>query len=95
MILIVAAGSVLHAETGYILFVAFLYGVCDYFDRWYAKRAKAAAIAKGIADVMDEWEFDPDAPAWENKGKLKRIKLAEKEQIVVARVAELLWKTLR
>ena len=55
-------------------------------DQWLSKRAKE----KVIDDETDGWRTDPDNPEYEDNGQLTRVKLSDKEQIMVTRVAELL-----
>jgi len=55
-------------------------------DQWLSKRAKERVID----DETDGWRTDPDNPEYEDNGQLTRVKLSDKEQIMVTRVAELL-----
>ena len=55
-------------------------------DQWLSKTAKE----KVIDDETDGWRTDPDNPEYEDNGQLTRVKLSDKEQIMVTRVAELL-----
>jgi hypothetical protein len=55
-------------------------------DQWQAVRGKT----KIIEDEMYGWTIDPDDSESEVKGNIARRKLPTHEQIVVARVADLL-----
>jgi hypothetical protein len=84
--LIVAAAAVLDLSLLKTCLILIGYWCFERLDLWLAKRVKDAAIA----DVMDGWETNPEYPEDEDKGGLTRVKLSGPNQIIVARVAELL-----
>ncbi len=95
LFLITAAAGMLHLAE-WKFFVVFVgYWSLDSLDRWLAKKAKAKAIGRAIDDVLFGWETDPKNPEWEEKDEWSRVKLTGKDQIIVARVADLLRGTLQ
>ena len=84
--LIVAAGVVLHVAVLPICAVLIGYAAFASLDKWLAHKRREAVIDHEIHG----WVVDPEDPESENKGNLSRVKLPSKEQIVVARVGELL-----
>ncbi len=62
------------------------YGLAEYFDHRQAKKARQEILD----DVMFGWEPSQDDPEYEDKGGLTRVKLNGKDQILAARIAELL-----
>jgi hypothetical protein len=91
---VAAAG--LHFAVWQTFLILVGYWVLESLDQWLTKRAKTKAIGEAIGYVMYEWETDPDDPEWETKGdEATRIKLTGKDQILAARVAELLRQSLR
>lgn len=93
--MIVVAAGAFHFAAWQVVLIVIGYLGLESLDQWLAKRAKARAIGKAIDDVMYGWNTDPDDPEHEEKDEWSRVKLTGKEQIVVARVAELLRKSLR
>jgi hypothetical protein len=65
------------------------YEIAEYFDQRQAKKARQ----QNLDDVMFGWEPSKDDPEYEDKGGLTRVRLTGKDQILAARIAELL--TLR
>jgi hypothetical protein len=84
--LIVAAGVILHVA--FLPIFAVLIGYVGFasLDKWLVRKRREAIIDYEIHG----WTVDPEDPESEIKGNLSRVKLPSKEQIVVARVAELL-----
>jgi hypothetical protein len=84
--LLVAAAGVFHvsALAAILLFI----GYCGFanLDRWLAEKAKQRAID----DELWSWEMDEDDPTHENKSNLTRIRLTGQNQIIVARMADVL-----
>lgn len=66
-------------------------------DRWLAQKAReriAQARAERIGEVIYGWETDKDHPNSETKDDWTRVKLTGQNQILAARVAELLGAIL-
>jgi hypothetical protein len=84
--LIVSAGVILHITVLPICGVLIGYTAFASLDKWLAHKRRESVIDYEIHG----WVVDPEDPESENKGNLSRVKLPGKEQIVVARVAELL-----
>jgi hypothetical protein len=59
---------------------------CRILDQRLAKKAREESIDK----VMFGWEPSKDDPEYEDKGGLTRVRLTGKDQILAARIAELL-----
>jgi hypothetical protein len=96
--LIVAAADVLHVSFWPMLVLLIGYGVCAEIDQWWATKKRATVLKALDAAVDDEifgWKPDPERPDWEEKGDFGRIRLPEKDQIVVTRIAEILRKSPR
>lgn len=70
------------------IFVVYVLGV--FVDRKEKREIRDAVLD----DELFGWEVDADDPEHENKGTVTRIRLTGENQIIVARVAELLRKTL-
>ena len=47
-------------------------------------------VIEAIHDETDGWKANPDDPEWEVKGNLTRVRLPDKEAILVNRVAAVL-----
>ena len=62
------------------------YGIAEYFDQRQAKKERQEILD----DVMFGWEPSKDDPEYEDKGGLTRVRLTGKDQILAARIAELL-----
>jgi hypothetical protein len=88
--LIIAAAVVLHLSVlaTCILFAG--YFAFDGLDQWLANRARRRALDEAIDDETSGWEPDPDHEGWESKGGATRVRLPDKEQIIVTRIAHLL-----
>jgi len=84
--LIVAAGVILHVAVLPICVVLIGYVGFASLDKWLAHKRREAVFDYELYG----WVVDPEDPDSESKGGLSRVKLLSKEQIVVARVAELL-----
>jgi len=59
-------------------------------DDWLALRARRKMIDEVIDDELFGWELDPDKSGWETKDNLSRVRLPDKDQVVVTRVGSLL-----
>jgi len=57
-------------------------------SRMLSQRAKE----KAIHDVMCGWKVSAEDPEYEDKGKVSRTRLTGSDQIIAARVAELLTR---
>jgi hypothetical protein len=88
--LIIVACAVLKLPIWITLAILFGYEVAGYFDLRQAKKAR-----QEIADdLMFGWEPNTDDPEYEDKGDLSRVRLTGKDQILVARIAELIVRVL-
>src|SRR5215471_492362 len=88
--LIVAASLIFHLSLWQVGVLLVGYGVCEYFDQWWAKRAKDKVKDEVFDDEIYGWESDADDLDYENKGALTRMKLVGRQRIIVTRVAEIL-----
>jgi hypothetical protein len=66
------------------------YGIAEYLDQWQAGKERE----KVCEDEIFGWEPSKDDPEWEAKGNLSRVRLTGQNQIVAARIAGLLRRTL-
>jgi len=95
LFLIVVAAEGFHFAVWQTLLILVVYVVLEYFDQWLSKIAKTKAVGKAIDDVVYGWHTVPDDPTLEVKDEWSRTKLVGSEQILVARIAELLREMLR
>jgi len=86
---VVIAAALLHTNALGFGILAVAYFACTAFDHWRANKATKKVI-KALDDETDGWEADPDDPEKETKGNFTRIRLSNKEAILVNRVAEVL-----
>jgi hypothetical protein len=84
--LIIVACAVLKLSIWMTVAIVFGYEIAEYFDQRHAKKAREEILD----DVIFAWEPSKDDPEHEEKGGLTRVRLTGKDQILVARVAELL-----
>src|SRR2546429_7719485 len=87
--LIVAAAGAMHLSLWKVFVVLVGYLGFEQLDRWLSKRAKE----KAIHGVMCGWKVSADDAEYEDKGAVSRARLTGSDQIITARVAELLRKT--
>jgi hypothetical protein len=85
--LIVAAASVLHVSFWTTVLVLFGYYAFGSLDEWIGRRARNNAFEAEI-----EWEPDPENPEMENRGGLTRRRLIGKDQVIVTRLTESIWR---
>lgn len=86
MFLIAVGSAVFHLSLRQTIMVLLGYWICAHIDRWMAKRE----IDKIIDDEIFGWERDREDSEYETKGNLSRIKLTGQNQIIAARIAEVL-----
>jgi hypothetical protein len=84
--LIVAASAVMHISPWKTAIVLFGYWGFEHLDNRLARREKE----KAIADEIEGWTPDPSDLTYEDKGEMSRVRLSGSDQIIVARVAEIL-----
>jgi len=84
--LIIVACAVFKLPIWMTVAVVFGYEIAEYFDQRQAKKARQ----QNLDDVMFGWEPSKDDPEYEDKGGLTRVRLSGKDQILAARIAELL-----
>jgi hypothetical protein len=70
------------------IFVVYVLGV--FVDRREKREFRDAVFVEELFN----WDVDADAPEYENKGNLTRIRLTGQNQIIVERVGELLRRIL-
>jgi hypothetical protein len=87
LFLIVVGGAVLKLLWWQVFVVAILYLICEELDRRIAQRKRDKALNYELYG----WEPDKDHQGYETKGELTRIQLTGTDQIIVTRVANLLW----
>jgi hypothetical protein len=86
--LIVAAAAAMHLSLWKIFVVLVGYLGFEQLDRRLSQRAKE----KAIHDVMCGWKVSAEDPEYEDKGEVSRARLTGSDQIITARVAELLTR---
>jgi hypothetical protein len=62
------------------------YGLAEYFDQRQSKKEREEVVD----DVIFGWKLSEDDKTFEDKGGLSRVRLTGGDQILAARVAELL-----
>lgn len=86
--LIVAASVALNLSILLTALIVAGYVICAYIDSRLARQT----MNKLIETETEGWEVDSEDPRYEDKGGLSRLRLADKDQIIVTRIAELLRK---
>jgi hypothetical protein len=86
LFLIVAASVVLHISAVNTLAILIGYLAFERLDWWLAKRARA----RKFDGIIFEWDQSKEHPEEEVKGNLSRIRLTGQNQIITARIADLL-----
>ena len=61
------------------------YALAEYIEQWRARKARA----KAFEDVMDGWKECKADPKMEEKDEWSRVRLVGQNQIIAARIAEL------
>ncbi len=61
------------------------YALAEYIEQWRSKKARV----KALEDVMDGWKECKDDPKMEEKSEWSRVRLVGQNQIIAARLAEL------
>jgi hypothetical protein len=94
VLFLIAAGlTVLHVSLLHTLIVLLGYLVFEWVDERVALKAKQKKIAK-LYKVIFEWKPSNEDPAYEEQGGTTRIRLTGADQIVTARVADLVREIL-
>ena len=86
--LIVATAGAMHLSLWKVFVVLVGYLGFEQLDRWFSQRAKE----KAIHDVMCGWKVSAEDPEYEDKGRVSRARLTGSDQILAARVGELLTR---
>ena len=86
--LIVAAAGAMHLSLWKVFVVLVGYLGFEQLDRRLSQRVKE----KATHDVMCGWTISAEDPAYEDKGKVSRARLTGSDQVITARVAELLTR---
>ena|ERR1700748_794655 len=90
LFVIVVASAALHISPRRACFSVAGYILCGFADQqWKRKRRENA-----ICEVMDDWKPCKEEPTYEEKGPMYRGRLEGQNEIIAARVAELLRVTL-
>lgn len=84
--LIIVACAVLKLPIWMTVAIIFGYEIAEYFDQRQAKKVRQEILDDGMLG----WEPSKDDPEYEAKGGLSRVRLTGKDQILAARIAELL-----
>jgi hypothetical protein len=84
--LIIVGCVALHLSDWGTAVVLAVYALAEYFEQWQAKKARERAFE----DVMDGWEQSKGDTEYEEKGNLSRVRLVGQNQIIAARIADLL-----
>ena len=69
-----------------VVFVGYL--GFEQLDRRLSQREKE----KAIHDVMCGWKVSAEDPEYEDKGEVSRVRLTGSDQVITARVAEILTR---
>src|SRR5207244_7533951 len=85
---IVAVAGAMHLSLWKVFVVLVGYLGFEQLDRRLSQRAKE----KAIHDVMCGWKVSADDPEYEDKAEASRARLTGSDQIITARVAELLTR---
>ena len=90
--LIIVAGLALHVSVPLVCLTIIGYWIFEWSDKRQAKHENE----KVFAQESDDWERDPVDPRSEirSDGSLTRVKLTDSEQVIAARIVELL-RTVR
>jgi hypothetical protein len=83
--LLVIGGAALNLSLWKIFVLIAGYFICDFADRKLMRKR----LIEAVDYEFDGWETHHD-PTWESKGNLSRIKLTGENQILFARVADLM-----
>ena len=86
--LIVAAAGAMHLSLWKVFVVLVGYLGFEQLDRRLSRRAKE----KAIHDVMCGWKTSAEDPEYEDKDEVSRARLTGSNQLITARVAELLTR---
>ena len=83
-----AAAGAMHLSLWKVFVILVGYLGLEQLDRRLSQRAKE----KAIHDVMCGWKVSAEDPEYEDKGKVSRARLTGSDQILAARVGELLTR---
>jgi hypothetical protein len=86
LFLILAASVLLHVSASNTFVILVGYAIVERLEQWFATKARE----KKFDDIIFEWEPSKDEPDEEVKGTLSRIRLSGQNQIITARIADLL-----
>jgi hypothetical protein len=89
--LIIVGGIIFKLSLLQIVMVIVLYTACSEANDWITRRAARSKRDKALDYEISGWEVDPNDETHEVKGALTRIRLTGTDQIIVTRVAHLLW----
>jgi len=90
VILVVA--FLFHLGIWSVVAIAVGYSIADSLDRYLEERQTKKARDAIYDDLMDGWKQSKDDPKYEEKGDWLRLRLTGNDQIIVTRIAELLWR---
>jgi hypothetical protein len=66
------------------------YAVCDFIDQFLLKKRMRKRLTDGVDHEIYGWETDQDDPTSESKGDFSRVKLTQENQILFARVTDVM-----
>jgi len=89
--LIVCAGVIVKLSPIWVALIVIGYGICDDVHRRLVQRARWEIIENDLYDwkPLADGSNEPDR---EEKGTFVRVKLSKGNDILFARIAELLWR---
>ena len=87
--LIIVACVTLHLSGWNTAVVLGGYALAEYIEQYIGQRRTKKARAKAFEDVMDGWKECKADPKMEEKDEWSRVRLVGQNQIIVARIAEL------
>jgi hypothetical protein len=75
-----------------VVFVLVGYGIAEAVDWWLYHRYAKKARNEVFEDVLYGWEPSNDSPEYEEKGGLTRVRLTGQNQILAARIGDILLR---
>jgi hypothetical protein len=84
-----AGGAALNLSLWKVIVLIAGYAICDTIDQLLLKKQMRKRLLEAVDYEFDGWETQHD-PTWESKGNLSRVKLTGENQILFARITDLL-----
>ena len=84
-----AGGAALNLPLWKVIVLIAGYAICDTIDQLLLRKQMRKRLIEAVDYEFDGWEAQHD-PTWESKGNLSRVKLAGENQILFARITDLM-----